>query len=210
MTFALALLLASLDGGRHGDAFALHGVGVPVWEQYRRYQGAGFPVVSLQADGGALQFSNVRQGCNEDGGGCVFAAPGVFISRVPGIASPSFSPVWFSNVEPTDRAFDVRFALLEAAADGGLQAFVRQAGADNGAEMDPYFPPGVDGLVLHVTKKPLVSVVAIVAIVAAIFGFGGIAAGASQIAQVLFFLFLVLFVVSLVMSLARRGSARGL
>ncbi len=151
MTFALALLLASLDGGRHGDAFALHGVGVPVWEQYRRYQGAGFPVVSLQADGGALQFSNVRQGCNEDGGGCVFAAPGVFISRVPGIASPSFSPVWFSNVEPTDRAFDVRFALLEAAADGGLQAFVRQAGADNGAEMDPYFPPGVDGLVLHVT-----------------------------------------------------------
>ncbi|MBM4783881.1 MAG: hypothetical protein GQE15_39935, partial [Archangiaceae bacterium] len=152
MALALALLLASLDGGRHGDAFALHGVAVPVWEQYRRYDGApDFPVVQLQADGGALQFVEVRQGCNADGGGCMFEAPGVFISRAPGVISPAYSPVWLSDVQPTDRTFDVRFALLEAAPDGGLQNFVVQAGGDNGPEMDPYFSPGVDGLVVHAT-----------------------------------------------------------
>jgi len=46
----------------------------------------------------------------------------------------------------------------------------------------------------------------IIAIVAAIFGFGGVAAGASSIAQVLFFIFLVLFVVSLIVSLVRKGT----
>ena len=151
MTFALALVLASLDGGRHGQPFALHGVGVPVWEQYRRMGGPDSLSVSLEVDGGSLRFSGVRQGCNADGGGCVFAAPGVFISRVPGVVSPSFSPVWFSSISPTDPVFDVRFALLEAAADGGLHAFVARAGGDNGPEMDPYFPPGVDGLVVHLT-----------------------------------------------------------
>ncbi len=45
----------------------------------------------------------------------------------------------------------------------------------------------------------------VVAIVAAIFGFGGISIAAAGIAKILFFVFLVLFLVSLVMSLARRG-----
>ncbi|MFG0291905.1 MAG: DUF1328 domain-containing protein [Phycisphaerales bacterium JB065] len=47
----------------------------------------------------------------------------------------------------------------------------------------------------------------IIAIIAAIFGFGNIAGGAMGIAQVLFFIFLVLFVISLIMGIARRGSA---
>jgi uncharacterized membrane protein YtjA (UPF0391 family) len=46
----------------------------------------------------------------------------------------------------------------------------------------------------------------VIALIAAIFGFGGIAAGASSIAQVLFFVFVVLFIISLVVSLIRRGS----
>lgn len=45
----------------------------------------------------------------------------------------------------------------------------------------------------------------VVAIIAAIFGFGGISIAAAGIAKILFFVFLVLFLVSLVMSLARRG-----
>ena len=45
----------------------------------------------------------------------------------------------------------------------------------------------------------------VVAIVAAIFGFGGISIAAAGIAKILFFVFLVLFLISLVMSLARRG-----
>jgi uncharacterized membrane protein YtjA (UPF0391 family) len=46
----------------------------------------------------------------------------------------------------------------------------------------------------------------VIAIVAAIFGFGGIVAGAVGIAKVLFFLFLAFSAVSLIMSLARKGS----
>jgi len=46
----------------------------------------------------------------------------------------------------------------------------------------------------------------VIAIVAGIFGFGSIAGGAASIAQVLFFIFVVLFLISLVVSLVKRGS----
>ncbi len=47
----------------------------------------------------------------------------------------------------------------------------------------------------------------IIALIAALFGFSNIAGGAMGIAQILFFIFLVLFVISLIMGIARRGSA---
>ncbi|MBY0308433.1 MAG: DUF1328 domain-containing protein [Phycisphaerales bacterium] len=46
----------------------------------------------------------------------------------------------------------------------------------------------------------------IVALVTALFGFGGITGTAALIAKALFFVFLALFLVSLVISLVRRGS----
>lgn len=44
-----------------------------------------------------------------------------------------------------------------------------------------------------------------IALLAALFGFGGIASTSAGIAQILFFIFIVMFVVSIVMSLMRRG-----
>ena len=49
----------------------------------------------------------------------------------------------------------------------------------------------------------------VISLIAALFGFGNIAEGAADIARVLFFVFLVVFLVTLIMSLFRRG-ARGL
>ncbi len=46
----------------------------------------------------------------------------------------------------------------------------------------------------------------IIAIVAALFGFGGVAGTAIEGARILFWVAIVLFVVSLVVSLVRRGS----
>ena len=46
----------------------------------------------------------------------------------------------------------------------------------------------------------------IVALIAAVFGFGGIAAAATDIAMIIFYIFIVLFVVSLLLSLFRRGA----
>ncbi len=97
MTLALALVLASLDGGRHGQPFALHGVGVPVWEQYRRLEGLSTPPVALQVDGGSLLFSGVRQGCNADGGGCAFAAELVVASRPKGQSTVSLTATFGGN-----------------------------------------------------------------------------------------------------------------
>lgn len=45
-----------------------------------------------------------------------------------------------------------------------------------------------------------------IALLAALFGFGGIASTSAGIAQILFFIFIVMFVVSIVMSLLRRGT----
>lgn len=45
-----------------------------------------------------------------------------------------------------------------------------------------------------------------IALLAALFGFGGIASTSAGIAQILFFIFIVMFVVSLVLSLVRRGA----
>lgn len=45
-----------------------------------------------------------------------------------------------------------------------------------------------------------------IALLAALFGFGGIASTSAGIAQILFFIFIVMFVVSIVMSLLRRGA----
>jgi uncharacterized membrane protein YtjA (UPF0391 family) len=46
----------------------------------------------------------------------------------------------------------------------------------------------------------------IIAIVAAVFGFGGVAGTAMEGARILFWVAIVLFIISLVMSLVRRGS----
>jgi len=46
----------------------------------------------------------------------------------------------------------------------------------------------------------------IIAIVAALFGFGGVAGTAIEGARILFWVAIVLFVISLVVSLVRRGS----
>lgn len=153
MTSPLALLcvLGALDGGQHGAPFALHGVeGVPSWEQYRRNElsgAASYAPVSLTRDGGTLVFSGVRQGCV--GVDCAILTPGVFVSRVPGASTPPFSRVSFGAVSSVPE-FDVRFALLEAEPDGGLHAFIAAGGGDLGPRMDPYFPTGVDALMLHV------------------------------------------------------------
>jgi uncharacterized membrane protein YtjA (UPF0391 family) len=45
----------------------------------------------------------------------------------------------------------------------------------------------------------------VIALLAAVFGFGGIAASAAGIAQLLFYGFLILAVISLVVSLVRKG-----
>ena len=64
---------------------------------------------------------------------------------------------------------------------------------------------------IHLTKESNMLYWALafflIAIVAALLGFGGIAGGAMGIAKILFFVFLILFLVSLIMGLARRGSA---
>lgn len=49
----------------------------------------------------------------------------------------------------------------------------------------------------------------IVALIAGFLGFGGIAFAAAGIAKILFFVFLVVFIVTLIMHLARGGTARG-
>lgn len=48
----------------------------------------------------------------------------------------------------------------------------------------------------------------VVALIAALFGFTGIALAAAGIAKILFFVFLVFFLITFVMHLAGRGSAR--
>jgi uncharacterized membrane protein YtjA (UPF0391 family) len=48
----------------------------------------------------------------------------------------------------------------------------------------------------------------VVALIAALFGFTGIALAAAGIAKILFFVFLVFFLITFVMHLSGRGSAR--
>lgn len=153
-TLSLGVLCAALDAGQHGVPFATHGVGgLPVWEQYRRNsvtEGLSVPLMTLARDGGELTFEGVRQGCTDMD--CATQTPGVFISRAPGMRSPPYSPVVFMAASPTP-AFDVRLALIEAAADGGLRPFVQAGGGDLGERMDPYFPMQADGLSLHLSVE---------------------------------------------------------
>jgi uncharacterized membrane protein YtjA (UPF0391 family) len=47
----------------------------------------------------------------------------------------------------------------------------------------------------------------VVALIAAVLGFGGLAAGAAGIAKILFFAFLIGAAITLILGLARRGTA---
>jgi hypothetical protein len=130
----------------------MYGVeGLPVWEHYRRNEvrpSEMLPPVTLTRDGGVLLFNGVRQAC--DGMGCSWQSPGLFISRAPGPRSPAYAPVVFIDDVPT-AGFDVRLALVEADADGGLRSFVNTAGGDLGTKADTFFSLGADMLVVQLS-----------------------------------------------------------